>query len=925
MDVERWHKAKEIFVAALACDASTRDAYVREVCGEDDSLRMEIASLLSAYDTSDGLSVPAWASEQVGATTLVAKTIGPYHLLRKLGEGGMGQVWLAEQTTPVQRQVALKLVRVGIYDDAVLRRFYAERQSLAMMDHPAIAKVFDAGATSDGQPYFVMEYVQGSPITSYCDDRRLTILERLELFLAACDGVQHAHQKAIIHRDLKPANLLVVDVDGRPTPRIIDFGLAKAVTPETSQQSTLTQAGSFLGTPGYMSPEQADVNSQDVDTRTDVYSLGAILYELLTGALPIDATRNQPFDEVLRQLRQEDPVRPSSRIAAAAEEIARARGTQSKTLGRQLRGDLDSIAMKALERDRTRRYGSPAELADDIRRFMRNQPVLARLASRAYRVRKFVRRNRVGVAAAAVIAAVLLASAVVQAVQLRRITRERDRANRITDFMTSMFRVADASERRGNTVTAREILDKASSDIERGLAQDPLLQAQMMDVMGTVYSSVGLYSRAQPLLEHAVNIWSRTDGSDSLPALSSRHNLANTLGRRGRYADAEKLERATFESLRRVAGPAKPLTLQSMASLAVTLENEGRWKEAEQLNRDALDIARPALGADHPDALRPLNGLGNVLLRQSRFAEAEKVHTEALERCRRVFGTENAQTLIAMQGLGGDFRGQGRFADAEKLDLETLEIRRRLYGNEHQATLSAMVDVARDLAKQGRLAEAEQFNRQTLEISQRAAGPEHLTTIAVRINLALNIQDQHRSAESESMNRTTIEISRRALGPEHPFTLAAMSNLVTDLMRQDKLAEAELLARQTMEATRRTEGADTPATIDSMTVLLNCLLRERKFAEAEPLARQLVDVSRRVFGPEDSRTADVQYAIGAVLALEGRRDEAIAALDEAVKHGLARGKLTSIEGDADLKSLRGDDRFKALVADAKKRAASKAG
>src|SRR5262245_34109683 len=295
MDAERWHKVKDIFVAALACDAAMREAYLRDACGHDESLRLEVTSLLSAYDTSDGLSVPPWTGEQ-GTLTLPAKTIGPYQLIRKLGEGGMGQVWLAEQTTPVRRQVALKLMRVGIYDDAVVTRFHAEQQSLAMMDHPTIAKVFDAGATPDGQPFFVMEYVQGPPITEYCDVKRLTIRERLDLFLAACDGVQHAHQKAIIHRDLKPANLLVVDVDGKPTPRIIDFGLAKAATPQPDEQALLTRAGSFVGTPGYMSPEQADPGKHHVDTWTDVYSLGAILYELLTGALPFDATRPRSLD-----------------------------------------------------------------------------------------------------------------------------------------------------------------------------------------------------------------------------------------------------------------------------------------------------------------------------------------------------------------------------------------------------------------------------------------------------------------------------------------------------------------------------------------------------------------------------------------------------------------------------------------------------
>jgi non-specific serine/threonine protein kinase/serine/threonine-protein kinase len=310
----------------------------------------------------------------------------------------------------------------------VVARFEAERQALAMMDHPAIAKVFDAGATAEGQPYFVMEYVPGLAITEYCDQKKLKIRERLELFAQACEGVQHAHQKAIIHRDLKPANILVVEIDGKAMPRIIDFGLAKAVTPSLEGQTLFTQAGSFLGTPGYMSPEQTNPE-KDVDTRTDVYSLGVVLYVLLTGALPFEGKQKRPLDEMLRQLREEDPPRPSTKLSA---ERAAERGAEPMQLARELRGDLDWITMKAIDRDRSRRYGSPAELAADIQRYLRNEPILARPASTAYRLRKYVRRHRIIVASAAVIAGLLIASALVQAVQLRRITRERNRANRIS-------------------------------------------------------------------------------------------------------------------------------------------------------------------------------------------------------------------------------------------------------------------------------------------------------------------------------------------------------------------------------------------------------------------------------------------------------------------------------------------------------------
>ena len=362
---------------------------------------------LDADPTSDtsGSATPPGPSSASGAsrTTTGLKSIGPYRLLQKLGEGGMGQVWLAEQTAPVRRQVALKLIKVGMYDDAVLKRFQSERQSLAIMNHPAIAKVFDAGATPDGQPYFVMEYVPGLPITEYCDGKRLRIRERLELFIKVCEGVQHAHQKAIIHRDLKPANILVAEVDGEPVPRVIDFGLAKVIGPQTAGETMFTQVGAFVGTPGYMSPEQADSSVQDVDTRTDVYSLGVVLYVLLTGSLPFDAKRwqKQPLYEVLRQLREDDAPRPSTKIGMEKESSiasAEMRGVQLKQLASLLHGDLDWITMKAIEKDRARRYGTPSELAADITRYLKHELVAARPASTGYRLQKYVRRHRLGVA-----------------------------------------------------------------------------------------------------------------------------------------------------------------------------------------------------------------------------------------------------------------------------------------------------------------------------------------------------------------------------------------------------------------------------------------------------------------------------------------------------------------------------------------------
>jgi serine/threonine protein kinase len=599
-------------------------------------------------------------------------SIGPYRLVKKLGEGGMGQVWLAEQTAPLQRQVALKLIKVGIYDDSVLQRFQSERQSLAIMEHPSIAKVFDAGATVDGQPYFVMEYVPGVPITDYCDQKRLKIRERLELFVKVCEGVQHAHQKAIIHRDLKPANILVAEVDGKPVPRIIDFGLAKAATPQAVAETMFTQVGAFVGTPGYMSPEQADPKVQDVDTRTDVYSLGVVLYVLLTGFLPFDTKQwdKQPLYEVLRRLREEEPRRPSTKIRMEKESAtgtAEMRGTEPKQLVSLLHGDLDCITIKALEKDRARRYGTPSELAGDITRYLGNEPVVARPASTSYRLRKYVRRHRIGVAAAAGVVAVLIAFAVMQAVQLRRITRERDRANRITEFMTNMFKVSDPSEARGNSITAREIMDKASKEIDAGLAKDPELQAQMMNVMGKVYENLGLFPRAHSLLTGAVDIRRRVLGPRNPDTLTSMSNLGSVLDDEGHYAEAEKLLRETGDIQRRVLGPNHPDTLFSMNELGWALLNEGRHAEAEKLDRETLDIRRRVLGPEHPDTLRSMASLAGTLEQQGHYPDAEKLQRETGDIQRRVLGHNHPDTALSTETLAEIFALAGKRDEALSL------------------------------------------------------------------------------------------------------------------------------------------------------------------------------------------------------------------------------------------------------------------
>jgi serine/threonine protein kinase len=715
--------------------------------------------------------------------TTEIQAIGPYQLVRKLGGGGMGQVWLAEQTAPVKRQVALKLIRVGMYDDAMVQRFLGEQQSLAVMNHPAIAKVFDAGSTPDGQPYFVMECVDGPSITKYCDTKKLKIRERLELFIKVCEGVQHAHQKAIIHRDLKPSNVLVSEVDGKPLPRIIDFGIAKAISSKPSADQTMfTQIGAMVGTPGFMSPEQADPSVLDVDTRTDVYSLGVILYALLTGMLPFDTEHwtKRPIDQVLRQLRQEDPPSPSTKLdpgTKTSTAIAELRGTEPKQLASLLHGDLDAITLKAVERDRTRRYGTPSELAADIQRYLHNEPVLAQPASVSYRLQKYVRRHRVGVSVAAGLMLLLAGFVVLQAMQLRRITRERDRANGITDFMTRMFKVSDPSEARGNTITAREILDKSSQEIDKSLESDPELRGRMMYVMGTVYQNLGLYPKAQSLLERAVEIQRPILGPGHPETLGSMNTLAGCLEQEGRLPEAEKLARQTIATGRQTLGTKNANTLKSMNTLAIILTEEGRYPEAEKLARETVDIARSLLGPEHPDSIKYLISLASVENGLGHYPEAEKLLREALEVQQRVVGPEHPDTLLLMNNLAVILDDSGRWAESEKIERELLDIERRILGPEHPDTLRTMDNLANSLSELGRYAEAEKLERETIDLRTRLSGPDHPMTAGAVYNLACILAREGRRDEAISFLGQSFEHGlplKTALGIESDSDLKSL-------------------------------------------------------------------------------------------------------------------------------------------------------
>jgi tetratricopeptide (TPR) repeat protein/predicted Ser/Thr protein kinase len=866
MPSTRWLRLEFLLEQALAREAAERIGFLSANCPDDPDLVREVLSLVDAAGLHGGplerLS-DAVRPEPAGGVEADDESIyiGPYRLVRELGHGGMGVVYLASRADgQYTRDVALKLAQSPLLDPGRRDRFLAERDILARLSHRNIAALFDGGVTDEGHPYFTMEYVDGRPIDAYCDDERLDTAARVRLFLQVCDAVSAAHRSLVVHRDLKPTNVLV---NAHGDVKLLDFGIAKLLDPV--QPANQTRVAGRLFTRDYASPEQ--VRGDAVTTASDVYSLGGVLYRLLTGAVAhrFDDDTPSHIEHVICDL---EPPRPS---AAASPRVRRV-----------LAGDLDNIVLKALSKDPVRRYASVERFAEDLDRCLRGLPVAARADSRAYRAGKFVQRHRVAVAASALVIVALVASTVATLVQAQRARASAARAQRVSTLVTDLFKLAEPGTTEGGAITARELLDRGAERIEIALADDPDAQATMYGVVGRLYRNLALNEAAGRALERALELRRQTAGPESLPFAEALDNVAHLREESGEYTVAEQLHRRALAVRRRLTAPS-PQLAASLEGLGRVLSASGRHTQAEAPLMEALELRRRDSAAHGAELIETLHELALARLRGGNAPAGEPLFREAVELGRRLPG---ASADLRVKGLVNLARLRLRFerkpAEAELLYREALDLARRWYPSGHPDIAVCLSELAGVLRERGTLEEAEARATEALAMLQSLYGPDHREVIVATQRLAGVLADRGRTADADRLHRQALATSQSALGDGHPLTLGAQSDLAAFLQGQGELDEAGRLRTAGLEAARRAYGEKDVYVARAWAALGEFHAATGDATRAEGELRRALEIRRQLHAPGDRRIADAQTSLAVVLIDLDRPAEAEALLVEAV-------------------------------------------
>ena len=791
MTPERYQQVKQIYQQAIDRDPAERMAWLVEACGTDDELLAEVEMLLdTSAETAPLLETPPPLPDfpqlprRLAADQLIGQRIGPYKILREIGQGGMGTVYLAERADEqFRKRVALKVVKRGMDTEDILSRFRHERQILASLDHPNIARLLDGGTTEDGLPYFVMEFIEGQPIDLFCSTHKLNTNERLKLFRIVCSAVHYAHQNLVVHRDLKPSNILVT-ADG--TVKLLDFGIAKILNPDLFPDAVLpTKTWERPMTPAYASPEQ--VRGLTITTASDVYSLGVILYELLSGQRPYQFKGYAPH-EIAKVVCETEPDKPSTAVVRTSSVDRTIPNTESDKLSKQLKGDLDNIVLMALRKEPQRRYASVEQFSEDIRRHLDGLPVIAREDTFRYRTGKFIARNRMAVVAAAVFVVLLTGFLVTTLVQAGRIRRERDRAQlerakaeKVSSFLVDLFKVNDPGEAKGNAVTARELLDKGSQKIGAELKDQPETQAKLMDTIGMAYDGLGLYPQALPLIEQSLATRQRLLGATHVEVGDSLRNLAQVKFNQGEYAVAAEKSRAALEVLRKTYGNEHLKVAQALSDLGLSLLFKGDAAGAEPYAREAVAILHKLPDTPSEVLLQTVANYGNVARQNRKFSEATQAMEESLALSRRVRGDDHPDTVVVLGGLAlllSDNDNPAKdYARAEKLSREALEKSRRILPAEHPQTIFNLIDLGGILLKQNNFAAAETTLREAYALAQKVLPAEHFRRTHAQHMLGRCYAEQRHFAEAEPLLLGSWQTFTRLRGVNDRWTGIAREQL----------------------------------------------------------------------------------------------------------------------------------------------------